>query len=849
MQLEPLCHGGMVPAHCYLLSNSLSLIVQGLLFVLTLACLHIKKIREDRRSRRSNQEQRAWRDFFVDNSKQVLGFGLLHILNISGAELINDRLEFGDECQLYWLEIVTGTTFGTLIAYLFLRLFTIALRFGLGESLARDFRCGDYSDVSMMTDFSKLRYAKQLSLWLCVVLLAKLLNQLLIVLFAGPLRMFAAMVFAPLVMDPASKQVIVMLVTPALLNPFQFWITDSYLRKKRVAGPSRFSRTDSRPSRFSQTDSRPSRFSRTDSTRHDIELASVSAQSRDEEQERTPCLSSSFSSMPRAARASSLPAPHVPHLISNDEPSLPPISELPARHGVAGLLFRAVLRPIRVAATWIESKADIPEPDVVLANLNDVPAHFWEFFSSASAPDIIDAFYGLMACTRLAKEDQGEAFPYEAMRELDELKKPVPKRIWEILDKRVKHRTTTDALRGKKVSIVGAGPVGLRLALELALAGAIVNVFEKRQDFDRLNRMKLWDWVRKDLIDWGAKICFKGGSFGPGGSFGVDPAKCHIGIFELQKLLLKCCLLLGVQVNMDAKFKGVEWVEGRGWHTFANSTAFEHLDAVVYCGGASLAGSAELGAEVVRGDLAQEGKAIGIVANFEYNDENRDEKFKLKQFDWAYQFNVDLFKRLKSTTGADLENIVYFKGPETHYIVMTARKSCLLAKGCIKCAAPPPGERLLDEANKDMQNLRAFCQDVAAFFDIPTKFTDRFLEGHPQDVMIFDFSDTKRLARPVHFAQAEGATAGLPVFFAGDALLEPFWPTGLGCIRGFFSAFDCIASLQLWFATRDEDKVKAHNEETYRHLQTIVNPESKSKVLKPDENWSLNPASRYRYFN
>merc|ERR1740121_3271339 len=110
----------------------------------------------------------------------------------------------------------------------------------------------------MLTDFSKLRYAKQLSLWLCVVLLAKLLNQLIIVLFAGPLRMFAAMVFAPLVMDPASKQVIVMLVTPALLNPFQLWITDSYLQKKRIAGPSRFSRADS--------------------TRH-IELASESEQS------------------------------------------------------------------------------------------------------------------------------------------------------------------------------------------------------------------------------------------------------------------------------------------------------------------------------------------------------------------------------------------------------------------------------------------------------------------------------------------------------------------------------------------------------------------------------------------
>lgn len=43
----------------------------------------------------------------------------------------------------------------------------------------------------------------------------------------------------------------------------------------------------------------------------------------------------------------------------------------------------------------------------------------------------------------------------------------------------------------------------------------------------------------------------------------------------------------------------------------------------------------------------------------------------------------DFFKEMKSTLGIDLENIVYYKD-ETHYFVVTAKKSCLLTKGVLK---------------------------------------------------------------------------------------------------------------------------------------------------------------------
>ncbi|KAE8896222.1 hypothetical protein PF003_g19944 [Phytophthora fragariae] len=50
----------------------------------------------------------------------------------------------------------------------------------------------------------------------------------------------------------------------------------------------------------------------------------------------------------------------------------------------------------------------------------------------------------------------------------------------------------------KRVCIVGAGPVGLRAAVELALLGSHVSVLEKRTKFNRENMLHLWPWVVQD---------------------------------------------------------------------------------------------------------------------------------------------------------------------------------------------------------------------------------------------------------------------------------------------------------------------------------------------------------------
>ncbi len=62
--------------------------------------------------------------------------------------------------------------------------------------------------------------------------------------------------------------------------------------------------------------------------------------------------------------------------------------------------------------------------------------------------------------------------------------------------------------------MVGAGPVGLRAAIELALLGAEVDLVEKRSEFTRNNCLHLWRFSITDLRNLGAKILYSRFAYG-----------------------------------------------------------------------------------------------------------------------------------------------------------------------------------------------------------------------------------------------------------------------------------------------------------------------------------------------
>uniref|UniRef100_A0A673ILB8 Molecule interacting with CasL protein 1 n=1 Tax=Sinocyclocheilus rhinocerous TaxID=307959 RepID=A0A673ILB8_9TELE len=81
------------------------------------------------------------------------------------------------------------------------------------------------------------------------------------------------------------------------------------------------------------------------------------------------------------------------------------------------------------------------------------------------------------------------------------------KDLWQKIDKRATHPDYEQgqACHQNQCLVLGAGPCGLRTAIELALLGAQVVVLEKRVSFTRNNVLHLWLYTIRDLLNLGAK--------------------------------------------------------------------------------------------------------------------------------------------------------------------------------------------------------------------------------------------------------------------------------------------------------------------------------------------------------
>ncbi|XP_035386250.1 F-actin-monooxygenase MICAL2 isoform X19 [Electrophorus electricus] len=252
------------------------------------------------------------------------------------------------------------------------------------------------------------------------------------------------------------------------------------------------------------------------------------------------------------------------------------------------------------------------------------------------------------------------------------------KALWSKLDKRASHKEykKANACTRTKCLIIGGGPCGLRTAIELALLGAKAVVIEKRDTFSRNNVLHLWPFTIHDLRGLGAKKFY--GKFCAGA---ID----HISIRQLQLLLLKIALLLGVEFHINVEFVRLleppedQENEGPGWR--AEIRPADHpvadfdFDVVVGADGRrnTLEGFRR---KEFRGKLA-----IAITANF--INRNTTAEAKVEEISGvAFIFNQKFFQDLRQETGIDLENIVYYKN-DTHYFVMTAKKQSLLDKGVI----------------------------------------------------------------------------------------------------------------------------------------------------------------------
>merc|ERR1711924_148263 len=99
-----------------------------------------------------------------------------------------------------------------------------------------------------------------------------------------------------------------------------------------------------------------------------------------------------------------------------------------------------------------------------------------------------------------------------------------------------------------------------------------------------------------------------------------------------------------------------------------------------------------------------------------------------------------------------------------------------------------------------------------------------------------------------HLSEDEECDEDLLVALVGDALVEPFWPEGLGIARGFFGVWDACSAISEWAQGESKMHVVKHFQEAYVQLKS-VSAATRTRVMKEDGQFSLAPQTRYRNFD
>ncbi|XP_062997132.1 F-actin-monooxygenase MICAL1 [Elgaria multicarinata webbii] len=460
---------------------------------------------------------------------------------------------------------------------------------------------------------------------------------------------------------------------------------------------------------------------------------------------------------------------------------------------------------------------------------------FDTFLHAKQCKEVLDSFEAL--CRHLDLEHTGQLQFYHKLKSC--LNYWSAKALWTKLDKKAGHKDYDQgrACASTKCLIIGAGPCGLRIAIELAFLGAQVVVMEKRDVFSRNNVLHLWPFTIQDLRALGAKKFY--GRFCTGS---LD----HISIRQLQLILLKVALLLGVQVHTNVQFKGLippaanSRERGGGWraalHPGSSPLNQYEFDVLISAGGGRFVPEGFKRKET-RGKLA-----IGITTNF-INHHSRAEVEVAEISGVARIYNQKFFQNLCNKTGIDLENIVYYKD-DTHYFVMTAKKQSLLQKGVI-LNDKPDIESLLSSENVNQEALLAYAKEAANFstnYQLPNL---QFALNHRSrpDVDMFDFTCMNRSDSAALVRDCNGVK--LLIGLVGDCLVEPFWPLGTGVGRGFLAAFDAAWMVKRWASGSPPLNVLAERESIYQWLSQ-TSPDNTNKNINQ---YSIDPATRYSNIN
>lgn len=237
--------------------------------------------------------------------------------------------------------------------------------------------------------------------------------------------------------------------------------------------------------------------------------------------------------------------------------------------------------------------------------------------------------------------------------------------------------------------------------------------------------------------------------------------------------------------------------------------------------------------------------SIAVTANFVNN--WTPEEAAVRQISGiSKQYDQEFFNGMEKENGIALENLVYYRGG-THYFVMTALRRALLDRGVI-IEDLEDRKTLLSPKNVNQEELHKFAIDAAQYSTahfssaLPTKEFAPDARGNP-DIAVFDFTNLYSARNASRVMVRKGHQ--LLMTIVGDSLLEPFWPEGTGCARGFLSCLDTAWLLRQWtLAQRNPLDILCERENIYRLLSQTTDGQG-GNMKSAFKSYTIDPKTRY----
>lgn len=201
--------------YCKLLAGPLTYILQVTLGCMALSVLYVKW--------RGEYPKRTKKVFAFDISKQVIGMGFAHIINMGIAFKLGHNK---DECRWYFINYFIDVTLGTLCNY--------GLLYGVKRiAFQRDWDMLDMGTYQHSTRKCNLSYLVQLCTWLGIISMTKLILYTSILIPAkNNLNNFGEWILLPVSSNESAELAVVMVLFPLIFNIAQFWIQDTFLKGK-----------------------------------------------------------------------------------------------------------------------------------------------------------------------------------------------------------------------------------------------------------------------------------------------------------------------------------------------------------------------------------------------------------------------------------------------------------------------------------------------------------------------------------------------------------------------------------------------------------------------------------------